>query len=920
MIWQNNKNIITHVLLRLSVLNLVKYINRFSLLGLIILLSYSSFSQEYDGDVIDLSVPEKVYLQLGSKVYANDQTIWFKAIVTEVENQIPTRFSGVLYVDLISPNGHIVEHKLVKLTQGIGSGFFDLHSSYVQGGYQIRAYTQWNRNFGDDFIFNTYVNIVNSFINNKIGSFALIEKEQGKFFLTGTFLPQVLGNKNKKNIKVYLDWGTGKDSLNFKNSENKDGYTIEYEVSEKLNWITLTMDNSFGVRHSETIVLNGSYIDIQFFPESGKMIHGFQNKIGFKAVGFNGKGTAVSGEVFDNQGNNVATFKSNLLGMGTFLLKADSTKTYHAKVLSLDSSLITYPLPKTISSGSMLSIVKTKSKAFIRVASNVLKSHVYIKVSSRGADYYLIEGALQNGYLTYELPSDKLPEGIIVFTLLDEYKIPVAERLYFNESKKSRLDIALKTDKVVYANREKTKLGIQVSGVSGVDMSVLVMNKEYWRGGLDENIRSYFLLSSELRGDVENPGYYLKNGNPNRLSDIDALLLTQGWRNYKYPIKRQGASFFSPQLGLMVKGMVKSGFPKKKPSKDVNLTMITHGKNSSFYTRVTDSMGNFRFLLDDNYGERMKIWLQAKNRTNKKSNYTVLLDIPSHPKVVYKQKPSILKLDTIVKAIVKAQKSRQKTEIRLDSLYGGVTQLDEVLVKGYKMTPEQKKINKKYGEPDVIITGDAIRKKEEKWSYGLFSILLFNYGDQIEIEQFPDGFMLAHINGGRDEPTLLMVDGHLLEKYNYEYVPNMPSEIIERIDLIKYAKFFKSRYLTVFPEADILKSPDVGHILSIYTKKGVGIHGASKPAPGTLNAVIDVFSPIKDFYAPKYNRLDSNNIQGLDLRSLIHWEPSIKTDKTGNTSVNFYNGDIEGDYIIIVEAISKDGRIGYKEQEYRIEK
>ena len=123
-----------------------------------ILLSLPIFSQDNNKD-IDLSVAEKIYLQLHSNVYATDQDIWFKAIVTGTENHIPSNLSQVLYVDLIGPNEQIIAHRLVKLTQGIGQGAFELDKDMPQGRYLIRAYTQWNRNFGDDFIFRAYVDL-----------------------------------------------------------------------------------------------------------------------------------------------------------------------------------------------------------------------------------------------------------------------------------------------------------------------------------------------------------------------------------------------------------------------------------------------------------------------------------------------------------------------------------------------------------------------------------------------------------------------------------------------------------------------------------------------------------------------------------------------------------------------------------------
>ena len=471
------------------------------------------FSQD-NGRPLDASKAEKIYLQLGSRTYAMDQDIWFKAIVTNDENHIPTELSGVLYVDLIGPNERIMAHKLVKLAHGIGHGSFELPEDALPGRYLVRAYTQWNLNFGSEFMFRAYIDLYTA-----------------------------LNDRNKSPI---------------------EGLVL---VERKLD------NNGYGLRHTETIVLNDTATDLQFFPESGSMVHGFRNKIGFKAMGMDGRGKEVQGTVFGAKGDTAAHFKSNRLGMGIFFLEADSTTTYYAKLLPRDNidSLVTYPLPKVVPKGSILSVTKTRDKIRLRITSNSLTGRVFVKASCRGVGHYLIEGRLRDGQLVYELPAEQLPEGIIVFTLMDEQHIPVAERLYFNESARDRLDITLAMDKDQYGRRAESGLDIQVLGngtsLPMVDFSVMVINKNHWGQGT-ETIRSYFLLSSELRGEVEDPGHYFREENSDRSNDLDALLLTQGWRNYKYPVKRQGNTFFCPNGGLPLRAgwrlnSLKKGLPKE---------------------------------------------------------------------------------------------------------------------------------------------------------------------------------------------------------------------------------------------------------------------------------------------------------------------------------------------------------------------
>ncbi|UJH68789.1 hypothetical protein [Allomuricauda sp. SCSIO 65647] len=890
-----------------------------------LLLPLTIFPQQHDSAALHATMAEKIYLQLGPKVYATDQTIWFKAVVIDTENHIPTELSKILYVDLIAPNEQIMAHKVVKLDQGTGSGFFELQDSYMPGRYLIRAYTQWNRNFGTDFMFKTYVEVLAASSNDNktiVGPISVVEKSEGRLFLSGqlsSLRPKSLGHTSQKETKMYVNWAHGKDTIGVK--RNDGGVSpFEFEIPKNIDWINVSVDDEDGLRKTETVIINDSKLNVRFFPESGKMVNGFRNKIGFKAVGFDGKGKRVKGVVFDNKGNKVTTFDSNDLGMGFFFLEAAIGTTYHAKILSGDNLFRdgAYALPETFSKGSILAVARTDNKIRIKVFSNELKDSVSVKVSCRGKDYYSVDGSLQKERLVFELASNSLPEGIIAFTLMNGNKVPVAERLYFNEHGTQNSGGKLAIDKSEYATREQTKLDIDesksIEETADVNGSVLVMNSDLYQAE-SQNIRSYFLLSSELLGKIENPGYYFSEENQRRSHDLDALLLTQG-HTYKYPIKRNGASFFWPERGLSVKGRIRATGSKKEAVKAIGLVLTVFDKEPSIYLQQTDSLGRFDFLLDDTYGNRKRILLQTNHLKNKKGNIDISLETHSPPKIVYEHRPVAQQTHPVIKAADLAHQWRRKTAASFDSLYN-VTQLEEVVVEGYRLTPERQKIYGGYGEPDVIIRGETLLKKEKDWSYGLFSILMASYPDQIEIERFSDGFMLAHIVAG-GEPTLLLVDGRLLQKHEYAFVPQMSPEIVESVELIKYAKFFKNKYLTVFPDADPFYSPDVGHAISIFTKGGVGIRGSAKPIPGTLDTTINVLSPTKEFPVPQYGQDGAANDQKPDLRPLIYWNPDIRTDQHHKASIEFYNGDVAGDHTIIVETISEDGRIGHEEKEYTI--
>ena len=165
--------------------------------------------------------------------------------------------------------------------------------------------------------------------------------------------------------------------------------------------------------------------------------------------------------------------------------------------------------------------------------------------------------------------------------------------------------------------------------------SVLVINKEQL-GNIQnsrDHILSYLLLSSELKGHIENPRYYF-NENEDRTNDLDALMLTQGWRHYKYN-KSLYKLRFNPERNLTISGkaIVTQG---KRDDQKVDLTMVTYGKGEVLYMQPTDSLGNFKFDLDDEFGDTVKVLISAK-QADKRVGINFLIDEEKSPPVTFEK-------------------------------------------------------------------------------------------------------------------------------------------------------------------------------------------------------------------------------------------------------------------------------------------
>ncbi|MET0462997.1 MAG: hypothetical protein ABW007_07580 [Chitinophagaceae bacterium] len=876
-----------------------------------------AFSQEKNIFTFS-SLAEKIYLQTDSRVYTNNKTIWFRAVVTDAVEHLPTKLSGVLYVELIDPSEKIMEKKLIRITEGVGDGFIELSADYPEGLYQLRAYTEWNKNFGNDFIFREYIQVFasgNAVKLNPIRDITLVNEEQSSQYINALFDPLAIDSAHTKNLTLFVTMDDKKDTLVI-GKNDKGNYLLKYPLPANGQLITFRLQTKNLRTYSRTVLFARNYLDLQFFPESGELIHGLPAVLGVKALDSSGKGKIIQGDIINRKGETVARFKTNAFGMGTVTLPfSDSTDQYTAKVADAGDPGLpsrSFLLPPVLAKGYVLNISKAADRVLIRAYSTTGEDSVMVRASCRGVVYFDITGRLKNGLLEFSLPATSLPDGVIAFAIMRDTLMPVAERLFFNSRPAHRLNLSITTDKPNYQQREKSTLLVDTKNSEGepakASLSITVLNKDQL-GDMQlnrQNIISYLLLSSDLKGTIEQPGYYFEK-EQERSADLDALLLTQGWRKYNY-VKQQDTIRFQPEPFLTISGNVKGGLFGKKQKKGTSLTLMTFGKPPSVESTTSDSTGRFSFMINDLFQQTVNVLIQTNNKAGEKKDYLITLDQKQTPAVMFDQIRTVEQPDSTIQAFVKKSIDRKKTEDAYIAATEGVT-LGEVIVKSYVLTPERKKVTDRYGKPSIIIEGDDIRANEAKWSYGLYSVLLFNYPDKIRIVRAGDGTLYAlHHNR---EMTLVVIDGIPVMPHDYPLIPSIPPSEVKTFEVIDFAKNFSSLYCDIFPQ-NCMNAPAWGNVIAIYTYGKSGLFGANR-APGLTKAAIPVFSPQRTFYAPKYEQPNAEDWKKQDLRSLIHWAPNVQTDSTGRASVSFYNADLTGKMLVIAEAISPNGEVGYQQ-------
>ena len=465
----------------------------------------------------DAPIQEKVYLHLDNNCYYRGEEIWFKAYVVRADNNQYTDLSRLLYVELVSPDGMLVERQTITISEdGDGEGSFYLTDSLYSGFYEIRAYTRWMMNF-----------CVTEHPSNYRSRQLFYNKQMASDFyrLYGTVYSRV--------VPVY------------ETPEKMGEYALKYIVERPKT------------RLDKELKAN---LKVNFYPEGGHLIAGTKANIAFEAVNELGEQVDISGIV----GSTI--IKTEHEGRGIFSIDVPENGRLEAHFHYGDKDY-NIDLPKIEKTGCALCI-KTDDN-------NQVKVMVSLRGVPTNVDYaavVLSRGQLKvferfkpdkKGKATVCIDTSELPSGVSDLLVIDNDGHPMADRLFFvNNHEHDNGQITLNIPKIDYQPYEAIDLELQVpEGTDQVSVSIrdaATDDPTYDTG----NIMTELLLSSELKGFIPHPDYYFEADDQQHRHHLDLLLMVQGWRRYNYGDLTDGKPLrYGPEQCLNVDGNVYNTIP-----------------------------------------------------------------------------------------------------------------------------------------------------------------------------------------------------------------------------------------------------------------------------------------------------------------------------------------------------------------------
>ena len=852
---------------------------------------------------------EKAYLHFDNTSYYVGDTIWMKAYVTVAEQNTFSPISKPLYVDMLDQTGHVTQRQIIKLENGEGCGQIILDPATLSGYYEIRAYTRWMQAF-----------------------------EQPSYFSRVLPVYQSIEGKQKERIISTYDLNP----------------SMKQRPKVKKKKLT-----------------------IHFFPEGGSLIEGVETKIAFKAESSSKGEVYLEGDIYNKDGEKLTTIQTRHDGMGIFRYTPGKEPAI-AKV-HYQNKNYTFSLPEALSAGYVLNTAVTGQRIQYTVTGNhatpAEEVGVFISHEGRPYTYRMLQGdpVISKSFV---FNTQGLPAGIYQISLINKTGNTLCERFCFVQPTET-ISMQVTGLKEVYKPFEPVECELQIMDEKGnpvkgtLSVSVCdAMHSDY--AEYDNNLFTDMLLTSGLKGYIHQPGYYFADITPNKLQELDMLLMVHGWRQYdmsKLITPQPSAPLQTPETQLLLHGQIKSSILKKEMK---NMEVSVMAKNKEVWAAgktITDEYGYFHIPVSDFNGEIEALFQTGRQGAKFKKDTSVQLDRNFSPALRtygYEEWHP----QWADKSVWELQ-AEQTDSIWQDSIRKaeGTYMLDEVIIttkrKNKNLTTQvfEKSMDAYYDVPKCV---DELRDKGK---------LILTIPDLLQ--ELNSSFRYDRRNGNctyKEKRICCILNGSVLDPVAAEMIwdeidgikqiiicegsNSFTNEILNSAravqrnrDLKPVRTFDDSFYAQADAQKESLKSQynlyndynykikedeidadkKLEEKLRIFNyginrnidatsldqyslfyiipyEKRNTLNSNQKAARGTRRTFIQGYTQPLAFYTPAYTD-KAPDITTEDRRRTLYWNPATKTDENGKAVIKCYNASYSTPVIIQAETL-QDGKPG----------
>ena len=785
---------------------------------------------------------EKVYLHLDNTAYFQGETIWFAATVVNATN-LGEAASKVLYVELLSPTGVVLKQQKLKVVGGRCHGSFALIDASVQEAIERRG----------------AVNMPSGYYQIRAYTRAMLNFDEAGIY--------------SRVIPVYAMPRTAGDYA--------DPVMLDYPQNERFRPEKATLDR----------------LNVSFFPEGGHLVEGVGCRIAFKATDEHGIGVNV--ETITDRNGIPMSISAQHRGMGYFMYVPG--KESETVTVTCQGKDYRFSLPEPEPSGcSLMADNGNEDTLKLQISHvNIPDSVLGFSLLSGGRLVALDTLAAANP-ASISIDKRTVPSGVCQLTIFGLSGNVYAQRMLFVGSDSSCHTLNVEFSKAAYRPYEQVQMRITSRDKLSLPFSVSVRDAMEHGTAYGDDIRTYMLLSSEVKGLIEDPAWYFGDTpKVERIAALDLLMMVQGWTRYNWR-QMAGVEPFEvkhyAEEQLVLDGWAFSRI-KEEPLRDVQVSVYLYSPDRSLCqksTVYTDSLGYWSVGLDD-FDGRWSLMYTTRQPDSKNKNRTtrVRLERSSKPSVTaYQPVDTYLPDYSQANALLPVWSTDELAFMMPED----AIVLDEVEVQAERL----------YVDYGTFHAYDVEAECEEVFDEGDYTPNLRDFYYEHNVLYSPDR---AFTRGGT---------GYIICKMDSTGAPvanhaNRNMAIEEGLEYIRSILVYDPvrdptilpcvrKCLTSFSPPFI--DPAANKYVVIEITYG-SFESHKRRTNNSRQTTFAGYSTPVEFYAPTY---PNGPIQGdKDYRRTIYWNPEVTTDSTGCANVSFYNNGYSRSLTVSAEGLTKDG-------------
>jgi hypothetical protein len=639
---------------------------------------------------------------------------------------------------------------------------------------------------------------------------------------------------------------------------------------------------------------------LQFFPEGGDLVQDVESRVAFKATDVHGLPYNVNGDIVDSKGKSITKFSSMHDGMGFFSIKPDGKEQYKASWKDAAGKTQQTTLPAAKKEGFVLTVTQDASdiKFLVSRPEGEIPAGAAVTIVGQMQQQlvYMAKANVSKGpTVRGAIPVEKVPAGILQLTIFSADKKPLAERIVFVNRQDFYFITDLNSPLKSFEKRKKNVIQVDVPDTIRTNLSVSITD-----AGInprlegEDDIFSSVLLTTDIKGYVHRPAYYFSNESDSVRNHLDLVMMTNGWRRFKWTDALAGKfpkTSYLPADYLTLNGKVNGLSRTDLVNKELTGILEVNKKQEILNIPVG---GDGTFALEGLiFFDTAKLYYQFNNDKDRILTSRANIDIKSNLlKIPFSAKNDsnlayhsvIPPKDVWADNIALSGKNQEVLDARRK-----VQTLESVTVTARQKSKKQL-LDEQYTS-GFFAAGDAYTfdLSDDMTAQGALSILNYLQGKVAGLQITGVGPQ-AQMSWRGSVPSLFL------------------NEMSSDVSLIQNLNMADVAYIKVFrPPFFGAQGGGSGGAIAVYTKKGANVYNSD--VKGLDFAKISGYNSEKEFYSPDYSKYDERHTDG-DYRATLYWNPFILTDKNSRRQLfTFYNNDITRKFRVVIEGCDEQGRL-----------